>query len=230
MPKLTTQTIEKFATRALELRSPKWLLRRKCTPVSPQGLEYATFNRRMLASTIDAALMTFVLLPFNDLILNYANSFLHVDNAALQGVVSRASNPSEANMMAAKILLDGGLIRYFSVLMQIQFTVLAAFSFLFWHFYGATPGKLLLRMKIVDAKTGKKLSDTQSILRVLAYLVAGVPLMLGFFAIGWNRQRRGWHDRIAGTAVVILPRGSQRAISAPTADRPSDSPGPEASA
>jgi uncharacterized RDD family membrane protein YckC len=32
-------------------------------------------------------------------------------------------------------------------------------------------------------------------------------LFLGFFWIIWDAEKQGWHDKIAGTVVVRLPRG-----------------------
>ena len=43
--------------------------------------------------------------------------------------------------------------------------------------------------------------------RVRAALSA-VVFFLGFLWIAWDDEKQGWHDRIAGTAVVRLPRGT----------------------
>jgi hypothetical protein len=31
---------------------------------------------------------------------------------------------------------------------------------------------------------------------------------LGFFWIGWDRDKQGWHDKIAGTVVVRVPKST----------------------
>lgn len=66
-----------------------------------------------------------------------------------------------------------------------------------------TPGKLLMGCLVVDAGTGKRISQGQSLLRGLAMLLSALPAGLGFLWIGWNRQRQGLHDRLAGTLVVL---------------------------
>jgi uncharacterized RDD family membrane protein YckC len=38
--------------------------------------------------------------------------------------------------------------------------------------------------------------------RLFAIPLSLIPLGMGFFAILLSPQRRGWHDRIAGTTVV----------------------------
>ena len=51
---------------------------------------------------------------------------------------------------------------------------------LFWVYRSATPGKIALKLKVVDAKTGEPLSTSKSIIRYLAYYVSTIPLCLGF--------------------------------------------------
>ena len=72
----------------------------------------------------------------------------------------------------------------------------------FWTYKQATPGKMLLSAKIVDAKTGAAPSMKQWVIRYLAYYLSSLPLGLGFFWIGWDKRKQGWHDKLAGTVVV----------------------------
>ncbi|MEF1301681.1 RDD family protein, partial [Vibrio owensii] len=76
---------------------------------------------------------------------------------------------------------------------------------LFWVYRSATPGKIALKLKVVDAKTGEALSTSKSILRYVAYYVSTIPLGLGFIWIAFNGKKQGWHDMIANT-VVIRPK------------------------
>ena len=47
----------------------------------------------------------------------------------------------------------------------------------------------------------------RAILReVLGKLVSTVVILLGFFWIGWDQRKRGWHDYIAGTYAVHKER------------------------
>lgn len=72
----------------------------------------------------------------------------------------------------------------------------------FWIKWGATPGKMLFKIKVVDSKTGGKISLVQAILRYLGYFVSTVFLLLGFFWVLFDKDKRGWHDMIAKTRVV----------------------------
>ncbi len=71
-----------------------------------------------------------------------------------------------------------------------------------WSAMGATPGKLLMGCRVVSATDGSPITPRRALVRALCYLVSGLPLYLGFFWIGWDRRKQGFHDKIAGTVVV----------------------------
>lgn len=73
---------------------------------------------------------------------------------------------------------------------------------LFWLYKSATPGKMITKIKIVDAKTGNKPNKGQCIGRYFAYYVSVIPLLLGIFWVGLDKRKQGWHDKIAGTLVI----------------------------
>ncbi|MDP6398318.1 MAG: RDD family protein [Arenicellales bacterium] len=83
-------------------------------------------------------------------------------------------------------------------------------TIIFWYYKSATPGKMAISAMIVDAKTGDRPSTGQLIGRYFAYFLSALPLGLGFFWIGWDKQKRGWHDKLAGTAVVRRRRNHDR--------------------
>ena len=72
----------------------------------------------------------------------------------------------------------------------------------FWRRYGATPGKMAVSARIVDARSGGAPTLARLVARYLAYLVSALPLFLGFVWIAIDRRRQGWHDKIARTMVV----------------------------
>lgn len=80
----------------------------------------------------------------------------------------------------------------------------------FWRARQATPGKMALRLRIVDADSGHTLSTGQCVGRYFAYLVSIIPLGLGFVWIAFDRRKQGWHDKLAGSVVVrAKQRGSE---------------------
>ncbi|MES9886029.1 MAG: RDD family protein [Candidatus Sedimenticola sp. 6PFRAG1] len=73
---------------------------------------------------------------------------------------------------------------------------------LFWRYWGATPGKMLIHVKIVDARTYNPPSVGQLVGRYLGYLASAIPLMLGFIWIAFDRKKQGFHDKLSGTVVI----------------------------
>ncbi len=76
---------------------------------------------------------------------------------------------------------------------------------IFWVYRQATPGKMAISARIVDAKTGGKPTTGQLIGRYFAYYVSIIPLLLGLIWVGFDERKQGWHDKLAGT-VVVRPR------------------------
>ena len=85
---------------------------------------------------------------------------------------------------------------------MLNYILPAIVVILFWVYKSATPGKMILKLRIVDAKTGGKPSTAQLIGRYLAYYVAIFPLMLGILWVAVDKRKQGWHDKLAGTLVV----------------------------
>lgn len=71
-----------------------------------------------------------------------------------------------------------------------------------WRYRGATPGKMLVSAKIVDANTLGAPSTGKLIGRYFAYFVSTIPLCLGFLWIAFDKRKQGWHDKLAGTLVI----------------------------
>ena len=89
-------------------------------------------------------------------------------------------------------------------LWDVMFTYIlpAVAVILFWIYRSATPGKMALKLTIVDAKTGAKPSTGQFIGRYLGYYVSAIPLFLGLIWVGIDKRKQGWHDKLAGTVVI----------------------------
>jgi uncharacterized RDD family membrane protein YckC len=73
---------------------------------------------------------------------------------------------------------------------------------LFWVERQATPGKMVLGLRIVDADSGGPPAVQSLVVRYIGYLVAALPLGLGFLWVLWDPRRQGWHDKMARTLVV----------------------------
>jgi uncharacterized RDD family membrane protein YckC len=88
------------------------------------------------------------------------------------------------------------------VLLNLIFGLLVL---LFWVSRQATPGKLALRLRIVDARTGGHAPCGRLVLRYAGYLVSALPLGLGYLWMLWDRRRQTWQDKLGETLVVRDP-------------------------
>jgi uncharacterized RDD family membrane protein YckC len=87
------------------------------------------------------------------------------------------------------------------VLGLLGFAVGGAIFVLFWALVGQTPGMRFLSIRLETGGTNE-VGFRRAVKRLLALPAALVPAGLGFLAILLDPERRGWHDRIAGTTVV----------------------------
>ncbi|MRI35155.1 RDD family protein [Endozoicomonas sp. OPT23] len=88
----------------------------------------------------------------------------------------------------------------------INWLLPAVIFILFWHWKGATPGKMLIPMKVVDLKTGLPPSVKVSVIRYFSYFASMIPFFLGFAWIAFDRRKQGLHDKLAGTVVIRLKK------------------------
>ena len=92
-------------------------------------------------------------------------------------------------------------------LLTVAFLVF--YHILAWTAFSATPGKMMLKLQIVD-RNGWRIGIVQSIGRLFGYGISTLFVGLGFVWIFVSRFGRGWHDHIAGTYVVYLGPGKTR--------------------
>jgi uncharacterized RDD family membrane protein YckC len=75
----------------------------------------------------------------------------------------------------------------------------------FWGARGATPGKSLLGLTIVSESGEAPIGYGRAFLRLVGYAVSSFLFGIGFLLIAFSPDRRGLHDRIAGTRVERTP-------------------------
>jgi uncharacterized RDD family membrane protein YckC len=83
----------------------------------------------------------------------------------------------------------------------IGFLMQAVYFIFFWSAIGQTPGKILLGLQVVTSN-GRPPSVLRAVVRYVGYWVSAICLGLGFLWVLVDRRRQGWHDKLAGTAVV----------------------------
>lgn len=134
--------------------------------------EYAGFWVRVGASLIDLALLLMITLPLTLMI--YGSDTVW--------------NSEDIILGPADFLINYSLPFFATII--------------FWMYKSATPGKMVLHLKVLDEATGDKLTIGQSIGRYFAYIPAMLIFMLGIFWVAWDKKKQGWHDKLAKTVVV----------------------------
>jgi uncharacterized RDD family membrane protein YckC len=66
---------------------------------------------------------------------------------------------------------------------------------------GATPGKRIVGIRVVDEQTGTAIGYRRGALRRAAYLGGGL-VVVGWLRVLWDQRNQAWHDRVARTLVV----------------------------
>ncbi len=98
--------------------------------------------------------------------------------------------------------LDKDSVAYSSIFVGFQYIIPALLVIFLWVKYQGTPGKRLLKLKVVDAKTGEATSPEKYLLRYVGYFVSMIPLFIGYFMVGFDKKKQGLHDKMAGTVVI----------------------------
>jgi uncharacterized RDD family membrane protein YckC len=96
------------------------------------------------------------------------------------------------NVFLPKILVHSAL----------NFVVVGVIFIFCWYKWQATPGKMLLGLRIVDEKTMKNPKAGQHVVRYIGYFISTILLFGGFLMIGLNKKKKGLHDIMAGTVVI----------------------------
>jgi uncharacterized RDD family membrane protein YckC len=76
-----------------------------------------------------------------------------------------------------------------------------------WTWKGMTVGGVVLNLKVVRLD-GRPMTFPVALVRGLGAVLSTIVMFLGFLWIAWDADKQGWHDRIAGTVVVRVPRGT----------------------
>jgi len=156
-------------------------------PAQVQAPRPAGFFSRLVAFVIDLVILSIVQLVGSAFIQVFLRFF------RLSGLA--------ANL---KALWENSTYNIFAGSLILILFVIGYFTF-FWTLVGFTPGKAILGLKVVR-RDGAKVSFGRSLLRFFSYWISALPLFLGFFWVIWDSNRRSWHDKIAGTQVLYIPR------------------------
>jgi uncharacterized RDD family membrane protein YckC len=155
------------------------------TSALPEGVEYAGFWIRLAAYFLDGIFLAAI---------EFAVGLVLGIIGIIGGVVSTQGSKPEFGV---------GTVLFFIFSYLIYFGIIVAYNIIFmsgpWQ---ATPGKRIVRIHLITV-SGAKVSRWLAFGRVLAYIISALPLDIGFMVIGWNSEKKGFHDMMCGTRVIF---------------------------
>ena len=162
-------------------------------PASPRGargqrpvFHVAGFWHRVTAATIDLA----VILPVSMIMAWLAG--------ALSGVHLPTSRHHGIDFWLDLLLVGDPALLGITV---ITLAIATVYILVFQITLAYTPGMRLMRLRIID-QYGDPPTTSRAAVRTSGYLVSMLTLGLGFLWVGFDSEKRGLHDWIAGTHVV----------------------------
>jgi uncharacterized RDD family membrane protein YckC len=67
---------------------------------------------------------------------------------------------------------------------------------------GQTVGKKAMGIRVIDFRTGGSIGYGRAFIRWIGRYVSGIPCLLGFFWMLWDKEKQTWHDKFANDVVV----------------------------
>ena len=172
-------------------------------PTTPDGVPLATWGRRAVARAIDSVVTGIVgLLAALPWVRDAVRHIIDVTE-------EQAGRPG-ANPFA---VYDPQTIRNVAIATLVTLVVALAYELVFLVWKSATPGKLLVGLRVRRWAEAGPLGSGVVARRLLGFQVASqVPTFGGIYAIFdvlwplWDPRRQALHDKIAGTCVVPAHR------------------------
>ncbi len=133
--------------------------------------------------------------------------------ASVAPAVAEATLPrAEFGVRLAALLIDlvlvgavGGVSLAFAIL---PFPLLfGCYVFAFWLWRGTTIGGIVLNLKVARLD-GRPVDAATAAVRTLVAFLSVMPFGLGFLWCLWDDERQTWHDKVAGTVVVRVPKAT----------------------
>jgi uncharacterized RDD family membrane protein YckC len=129
---------------------------------------------------------------------------VHPSNAELS-TLPRAGFWLRMGALALDVLLIAIVVNVLEPSEHIFALVLAGYGALMWKLRGTTIGGIICNLRVVRTD-GRDIAWETAIVRALGCFLSLIPLGLGFLWMVFDSNRQTWHDKIAGTVVVRVPK------------------------
>ena len=168
------QVIRYGATQVCGGCKPQFLQKLREGANDTGALDYAGFGKRFGAKILDTILLYIVTIGLN--------------LAVGLGVAGPAPGQQQDISLAL-------------IMMGVNLLISLGYPIVFLGKWGQTLGKMAVGVKVVSP-TGEPIGFGKATGRVLAEILTGFTLGIGYLMVLWDSERRALHDRLAGTRVI----------------------------
>jgi len=135
--------------------------------------------------------------------LQYAGFWIRFCAQFIDGLIMQAVNFLIIFVVAAAIAATVGHKSPAAAFIPSLFGFIFAVSYVvfFNGRFGATPGKMALKLKIVRPN-GEPIGYGRALGRYFGQMLSSLILCIGFMMAGWDEQKRALHDRLCDTRVI----------------------------
>jgi len=105
------------------------------------------------------------------------------------------------------VLLIGFVTSVLHNVFHTHLLMLAVYGAAMWKLRGTTIGGIVFDLRVVRLD-GREIDWETAIVRALGCFLSLAVAGLGFFWIAFDDAKQAWHDKIAGTVVVRVAKGT----------------------
>jgi uncharacterized RDD family membrane protein YckC len=127
-------------------------------------------------------------------------------SAALLASYPRAGFWARMGALLLDVILIGVIVGAVLHSGRLHLLLLASYGAVMWKLRGTTIGGIVFNLQVVRLDT-RELDWSTAIVRALSCFLSLFIVGLGFIWIAVDEEHQAWHDKIAGTIVVRLPKG-----------------------
>lgn len=164
-------------------------------------IAYPKFIPRLFAMTIDLVILSIILTPLMNVISRYVFIYVFyqffidfsINIHDIQAIAEAVKMPEFASYISAT-----KFFAYIGILFMLNTLFMGMYFVFFWYKFGATIGKMIMRMKIVDAEDYSRPSVYRFCKRFCGY----ITIIIGIFSMAMSKTGQATHDKIANTLVI----------------------------
>lgn len=121
----------------------------------------------------------------------------------VDGIILQVAALAVRFLVALVLIPSEQPLPFFLITTVVGVVMGASYATYFVGNFGATPGKMACRLRIVMADGGK-LTYLRALGRHFAEILSSITLMIGYIMAAFDEEKRSLHDRICDTRVIRL--------------------------